>query len=160
MYLKQALIAFALAASAGAHAQDNTDSLVRGAYLAAGRDLGSTALGLAQGFGEANPLGLAMIPLHALAIHMSDKQDEPQRTNDLTTITSVWDGVALSNAALLVGVPVVGAFAMAAAYMVHSYKADQPIRDEAVKRADFALQCARFMAGGMDRNCVYNKAPT
>ena len=31
MYFKQALIALALVASAGAHAQDNADGLVRGA---------------------------------------------------------------------------------------------------------------------------------
>ena len=127
--------------------------------MAAGRDVGTTALGLVQGLSEANPLGLAMIPLHFVAIHMSDNQAEPARTNDLTTISSVWDGVALYNAAL-VGVPVVAAFAMAAVYTVHSYKADQPIRDEAVKRADFAMQCAQYMANGPDRNCAYKKEPT
>lgn len=151
--MKRILIALALFAGT-AQAQD---ALVHDAYTAAGRDIGATAMGLAAGLSEANPLGLLTIPLHAVAIEASAAQAEPARTNDLTTITSMWDGVALFNVVTLLGGPITVALAAGTAYLAHSYTATQPLRDEAVKRADFELQCAQFMAGGPGRSCTYTK---
>ena len=151
--MKHLILALALIAGT-AQAED---ALVHDAYTAAGRDIGSTAIGLAAGLSEANPLGLLTIPLHAVAIEMSDKQPEPQRTNDLTTITSVWDGVALFNVVTLLGGPITVALAVGTAYLAHSYTATQPLLDEAVKRTDFALQCAQFLAQGPGRSCEYTK---
>lgn len=74
-------------------------------------DLGTTALGLALGAAEANPLGLAVVPLKFLAkSHIDQIPDENERREAAAQFTGVQFGAAAANiCTLAVGHPAVAA---------------------------------------------------
>ena len=109
-----ALIAALLfAGSACAESPDNERSQIATIGIAA--DLGTTALGLAMGAAEANPLGLATVPLKFLVKAQIDKiPDENQRREATARFTGVQLGAAAANlCTLAVGSPAVAVACMA-----------------------------------------------
>ena len=79
------------------------------AYLAGSADAATTAVGLASGFAEANPLGaVGAIAVKVVTIEVCDKAAQPAKTNCHHASSAVSWGAAASNAALLLGASTAG----------------------------------------------------
>jgi hypothetical protein len=78
-------------------------------------DLGTTALGLSMGAAEANPLGLALLPLKFLVKAQIDKiPEENQRREATAQFTGMQYGAAAANiCTLAIGNPVLAAVCFA-----------------------------------------------
>ena len=112
------------------------------AYTAAGADAATTAIGIAHGATELNPLGavgatLVKLPLLAYA----DKQPEPLRTTIFTTAASFWGGAAVANVA---GLPL-GVVAGAAWWV------------STAEQREFAAICASLRAERPQLVCTYQQ---
>ncbi len=108
-----ALIAALLFAGSACAESPDTGSQLANMGMAA--DLGTTALGLAMGAAEANPLGLATIPLKLMVKAQIDKiPDENQRREATARFTGVQFGAAAANlCTLAIGSPAVAVLCMA-----------------------------------------------
>jgi len=78
-------------------------------YAAHGADIASTAVGLAAGAAEANPLGVLLIPVKVILTENCDRQPEPARTGCLHAVEAVAWSATANNIAWLVN-PVVAPF--------------------------------------------------
>jgi hypothetical protein len=129
--MRKALSFFAamLVAGAAYSQAPNPASGIANAGIAA--DLGTTALGLAMGAAEANPLGFAVIPLKFLAKSEIDKiPDENQRREASAMFTGVQFGAAAANlCTLAMGNPAVAAVCFAGG-MTLGYKQVKAIPTE------------------------------
>lgn len=68
------------------------------AHMGIAADLGTTAIGLSMGFAEANPLGVAVIPLKFIAKAQIEKIENPyERREAMATFTGVQFGAAAAN---------------------------------------------------------------
>lgn len=86
----------------GACAMNEAQSSVAKSQAA---DVGTTALGLSLGFVEANPLGLAVLPLKAVAIKNADCKSV-DTLNTVTYAASGWNLAMIVGAGGFIGVPV------------------------------------------------------
>lgn len=61
-------------------------------------DVGTTAIGLAAGFAEANPLGVALLPLKAGIVYVANQTEDPvERCEQLRTIGNAGYAPAVAN---------------------------------------------------------------
>lgn len=100
-------------------------------------DLGTTALGLSMGFSEANPLGLALIPLKYLAKSRIDKiDDEGARREASAQFSGMQFGAAAANVCTLALANPVAAVACFAVGMAVGYDRVKsvPIAQDCVDR--------------------------
>ncbi|HSV35574.1 MAG TPA: hypothetical protein VLI46_08450 [Ramlibacter sp.] len=68
------------------------------AHMGIAADLGTTAIGLSMGFAEANPLGVAVIPLKFIAKAQIDKIENPyERREAMASFTGMQFGAAAAN---------------------------------------------------------------
>ncbi len=74
-------------------------------YAAHSADLASTALALASGAAEANPLGIFVVPAKIGMTEYCDKQSEPDRTICLHTVEAVSWGATANNLTWFVAPP-------------------------------------------------------
>ena len=97
MRTQHLLLIAALLTAGTVHAQSaNPADGLANAGMAA--DLGSTAIGLSMGLSEANPLGLATIPLKLMVkAHIDKMPDENQRREATAQFTGVQFGAAAAN---------------------------------------------------------------
>lgn len=104
-----AFIAAVLVAGSAYSQSPNPAGGIANAGIAA--DLGTTALGLAMGASEANPLGLAVVPLKFLVkSHIGRMPDENQRREATAMFTGAQFGAAAANlCTLAMGNPAVAA---------------------------------------------------
>jgi hypothetical protein len=135
--LKKIVLAFTLMAAACAGAQ-STDHAGHAARTGLAADLGTTALGLSMGAAEANPLGLAIVPLKFMAIaHIDQIADQHVRREQLAQFTGAQFGAAAANiCTLAAGNPAVGAvcFAVAAAYGYQQVRSVPTTEEQCVQR--------------------------
>ena len=82
----------ATCASAQTAEQSQTDALT---------DLGSTAIGLALGAAEANPLGVLTIPLKFVLIDQADKLPDGEKQRAHSVIGSLWHGATVNNVCVI-----------------------------------------------------------
>lgn len=87
-----AALLFATCASAQTAEQSQTDALT---------DLGSTAIGLALGAAEANPLGVLTIPLKFVLIDQADKLPDGEKQRAHSVIGSLWHGATVNNVCVI-----------------------------------------------------------
>ena len=92
----KALCALLLALSLAAHADTAHD-----AQQAAIADVATTGIGLALGAAEANPLGIATLPLKLIALHYADKLPTGERETLQSAIASVWTGASVNNVCVI-----------------------------------------------------------
>jgi len=108
----------ALLVASSVHAESpNPASELANAGIAA--DLGSTAIGLSMGLSEANPLGLALIPLKFIVKDRIDKMpDEYERREASAQFTGIQFGAGAANlCTLAVASPAVAALCFAGGMM-------------------------------------------
>lgn len=131
------------AAAAGAQSMDQAGNV---ALTGVAADLGTTALGLSLGAAEANPLGLALVPLKFIAIaHIDQIADQHARREQLAQFTGAQFGAAAANiCTLAAGTPAVGAlcFVAAAAYGYQQVRSIPTAEEQCVQR-----HLAMFEAG-------------
>ncbi len=88
-----------IASTAAAESPDKAGNV---ALTGIAADLGSTALGLSLGAAEANPLGLAIVPLKFLVKqHIEQVPDQHERRNALARFTGAQFGAAAANVCTL-----------------------------------------------------------
>lgn len=98
----------------------HADEAVQEAATAGVTDCGTTAVVLAAGFVEGNPLGAPLAcMLKAPVVAYANTLQEPARTQTLSTVSSFGYGAAASNLALFVGA---GPWAPAVGLVVAVYK--------------------------------------
>lgn len=121
--------AILVAGSAWCQARNPANDIANAGIAA---DLGTTALGLAIGAAEANPLGIAVIPLKFLAKSEIDRiPDENQRREASAMFTGVQFAAAAANlCTLAIGNPAVAATCFAAG-MALGYRQVKSIPTEA-----------------------------
>ncbi len=83
------------------------------AEQAAVADVGTTAIGLALGAAEANPLGLLTLPAKLAAIQHAESLPTGEREYALSVISSMWTGAAANNLCIVAAILTGGAFAPA-----------------------------------------------
>jgi len=137
------VLALMAAAAAGAQSIDVSGGLARTALAA---DLGTTALGLSLGAAEANPLGLAIVPMKFIVMtHIEQMTDEHARREQLAQFTGAQFGAAAANiCTLAAGNPALSAlcFAGAMAYGYDRVRSVPTREEECVQR-----HLAMFEAG-------------
>ena len=101
----KALCALLLALSLAAHADTAHD-----AQQAAIADVATTGIGLALGAAEANPLGIATLPLKLIALDYADKLPTGERETLQSAIASVWTGASVNNVCVILALVTGGAF--------------------------------------------------
>jgi hypothetical protein len=123
------------AATVGAQTMDSAGSV---ALTGVAADLGTTALGLSLGAAEANPLGLAIVPLKFIAMaHIDQINDQHARREQLAQFTGAQFGAAAANVCTLAaGNPAIGAlcFAVAAAYGYQQVRSVPTTEEQCVQR--------------------------
>lgn len=100
------LIAILLLSCSLAHGQTAEQS-----QTAALTDLGSTAIGLAMGAAEANPIGVLTIPLKFVLIDRADKLPDGEKQRAHSVIGSLWHGATVNNVCVIAAIATGGAFA-------------------------------------------------
>lgn len=100
------LIAILLLVATCANAQTAEQS-----QTAALTDLGSTAIGLAMGAAEANPIGVLTIPLKFVLIDRADKLPDGEKQRAHSVIGSLWHGATVNNVCVIAAIATGGAFA-------------------------------------------------
>ena len=74
-------------------------------------DLGSTAIGLALGAAEANPIGVLTIPLKFVLIDRAEKLPDGEKQHAHSVIGSLWHGATVNNVCVIAAIATGGAFA-------------------------------------------------
>lgn len=125
-------------AMAGAATAEPVDESGRVALIGMTADLGTTALGLSLGAAEANPLGLAAVPLKFIVKSRIDQiRDQHERRQQLAQFTGVQFAAAAANlCTLAVAHPVAAALCFAGG-MAFGYQRVRSIptsEEECVKR--------------------------
>jgi hypothetical protein len=129
---KHAALLALLALFAGAAQAESPDTAgSRIANMGIAADLGTTAVGLAMGAAEANPLGLATIPLKFIVKAQIEKiPEENQRREAMAQFTGVQFGAAAANlCTLAVGHPAVTAVCLAGG-LIAGYNAVKSVPTE------------------------------
>lgn len=134
----------ATCASAQTAEQSQTDALT---------DLGSTAIGLALGAAEANPVGLLAVPLKFLLIDRADKLPDGEKQRAQSVIGSLWHGATVNNVCVIAAIATGGAFAPACLVAgvvagVHRWQSTSMERE-------FWALCARERQRMPDLKCIY-----
>jgi hypothetical protein len=111
------IAALLLAGSGWAQSSTAGSDLANGAIAA---DLGTTALGLSMGAAEANPLGLALLPLKLVVkAHIDRMPDEYERREATAQFTGLQFGAAAANlCTLALGNPAMAVLCFAGAMSV------------------------------------------
>lgn len=135
----------ATCASAQTADQSQTDALT---------DLGSTAIGLAMGAAEANPVGLLTIPLKFVLIDQADKLPDGEKQHAHSVIGSLWHGATVNNLCVVAAIATGGAFAPACLVAglvagVHRWQSTQMERE-------FWALCANLRTETPELKCVFN----
>lgn len=142
-------LAAALMLATAAQAQPST--------TAAALDVASTAVSIAIGATEANPIGLATIPLKLAAIAHANTLPEGERQEQHLALATVWRGAAVNNLCVIAAIVTGGAFAPAcialgAVSVVKDYLTD-------AEQRQFWAICAAERASNPRIRCTYTTTP-
>lgn len=111
----------------------------RSIAVAQGADIGSTAIGLSQGFAEANPLGLVVLPVKLSLAGWADDQPCTEAAKAEKIINSITYTAVGNNVALLAGInPAAGAAIGLTMFL--SYRQGHPIDCLNIDYEDFLDQ--------------------
>lgn len=142
------LIAILLLSCSLAHGQTAEQS-----QTAALTDLGSTAIGLAMGAAEANPIGVLTIPLKFVLIDRADKLPDGEKQRAHSVIGSLWHGATVNNLCVVAAIATGGAFATAC-FVAGVVAGLHRWQSTAMEREFWAL-CAWERQRIPDLKCIY-----
>lgn len=156
----RAFLIAAILLAAGPAFADADSNLHEQAVHAGIADVATTALGLAAGAAEANPLGAALsIGLKPLVLHYVATLPEEQRALPLAAAASLWSGVAVNNVCVIASILTAGGFAPACivagfVYGMHTWGQSER------ERIFWAEGCPmlRQYTGEPDLKCIYTPA--
>ncbi len=139
-----------------ASAQDTRDQAVKAGIA----DVVTTAIGLAAGAAEANPLGLITIPAKFAFLRWADKLPDTERPAAHALAASFWGGAAANNLCVAASVLSGGAFApvclaVGVAWGYHTWKSTER------ERIFWAEGCPgmRQYANEPGLKCIYTPPP-
>ena len=142
------LIAILLLTCSLAHGQTAEQS-----QTAALTDLGSTAIGLALGAAEANPLGVLTIPLKFVLIDQADKLPDGEKQRAHSVIGSLWHGATVNNVCVI-AVLASGGAATPACLLVGVVAGSIRWQSTQMER-EFWVLCANLRSDTPELTCTY-----
>lgn len=83
------------------------------AQNAAIADVATTGIGLALGAAEANPIGLATIPLKLVILDYAESLQDGEKQELQSAIASIWGGASANNLCVIAAIATGGTFAPA-----------------------------------------------
>jgi len=76
-------------------------------------DIGSTAIGIALGAAEANPIGIATIPLKFWLLDRANTLTDGEKQQAQSTLSAMWHGATVNNVCVIASILTGGTFAPA-----------------------------------------------